>query len=223
MRLIFLGPPGAGKGTQSELISKKFNIPQIATGDILRQAVKNQTELGVLAKKYMDEGKLVPDDVIINLIKGRLLGDDCQMGFILDGFPRTVAQAEALTITLKEMGLSLDAVVNFSLKDELLIKRLCGRRVCKSCGYNFHVYYQPPKEESKCDKCGGEIYQRDDDKEEVINRRLKVYKEQTYPLIDYYRQIGSLKDVNVNHLLKDDETDTDVEVVLAKVIDVLEG
>ncbi len=223
MRLIFLGPPGAGKGTQSDLISKNFNIPQIATGDILRQAVKNQTELGVLAKKYMDEGKLVPDDLVINLIKGRLVGDDCQKGFILDGFPRTVAQAEALTLTLKEMGLSLDAVVNLSLKDELLIKRLCGRRVCRACGYNYHIYYQPPTNESVCDKCGGEVYQRDDDKEEVINRRLTVYKEQTYPLIDYYRQIGLLKDVNVNQLLKDDNTDTDVEVVLAKVIDVLEG
>ena len=221
MRLIFLGPPGAGKGTQSELISKKFNSPQIATGDILRQAVKNQTELGVLAKSYMDKGGLVPDDVIINLIKGRLLEDDCQEGFILDGFPRTVAQAEALTITLKEMELSLDAVVNFTLKDEFLIKRLCGRRVCKSCGYNFHVYYYPPKNESMCDKCGGEIYQRDDDNEEVVNRRLKVYKEQTYPLIDYYRRIDLLKDVDID-LLRDGDADTDVSVVFDKIIDVLE-
>ncbi|MFH1563099.1 MAG: adenylate kinase [Nitrospirota bacterium] len=212
MRLIFLGPPGVGKGTQSELISKKFNIPQIATGDILRQAVKNQTELGVLAKKYMDKGELVPDDVIINLIKGRLLEDDCQEGFILDGFPRTVAQAEALTITLKEMDLSLDAVMNFTLKDELLIKRLCGRRVCKDCGCNFHIYYQPPKNEFRCDKCEGEIYQRDDDKEEVINRRLKVYKEQTYPLIDYYRRIDFLKDV---------DADAEVSVIFDKIIDVL--
>lgn len=210
MRLIFLGPPGVGKGTQSELISKKFNIPQIATGDILRQAVKNQTELGVLAKGYMDKGELVPDDVIINLIKGRLLENDCREGFILDGFPRTVAQAEALTITLKEMGLDLDAIVNFTLKDELLIKRLCGRRVCPDCGYNFHIYYQPPKEESKCDKCGGKLYQRDDDKEEVINRRLRVYKEQTFPLIDYYLR---------NNLLKEVDADAEVEVVFDKVME----
>lgn len=198
MQLIFLGPPGVGKGTQSKLVSEKFGIPQISTGDILREAVKKQTELGILAKQYMDKGELVPDELIVNLIKGRLLEDDCSSGFILDGFPRTIAQAESLTSTLKGMGISLDMVINFHLQDEILIKRLSGRRICKTCGYNFHIYYQPPKNESMCDKCGGEIYQRDDDKEEVINRRLKVYMEQTAPLINYYQETGILKDVNAD-------------------------
>lgn len=209
MRLIFLGPPGVGKGTQSELISKKFGIPQISTGDILRQAVKQQTPLGLLAKGYMDKGELVPDKVIIDLIKERLLENDCSNGFILDGFPRTIAQAEALTSTLKEMNLSLDAVVNFLLEDEILIKRLSGRRVCKSCGANFHIYYQP---KSNCDKCGGEIYQRDDDKEEVINRRLKVYKEQTFPLIEYYKGINLLKNV---------DADAEIPLIFDKVMSVI--
>lgn len=212
MRLIFLGPPGVGKGTQSELISKKFGIPQISTGDILRQAVKQQTPLGLLAKGYMDKGELVTDKVIIDLIKERLLEDDCSNGFILDGFPRTIAQAEALTSTLKEMNLSLDAVVNFLLEDEILIKRLSGRRVCKSCGANFHTYYQPPQNDANCDKCGGEIYQRDDDKEEVINRRLKVYKEQTFPLIEYYKGINLLKDV---------DADAEIPLIFDKVMSVL--
>jgi adenylate kinase len=212
MRLIFLGPPGVGKGTQAELISKKFNIPQISTGDILRQAVKKQTKLGTLAKKYMDKGELVPDGVIIDLIKTRLLEKDCKSGFILDGFPRTLPQAEALTSTLHDMALSLDAVINFRLKDDVIIKRLCGRRVCKGCGYNFHIYYQPPKNEFKCDKCGGEIYQRDDDREEVITNRLKVYMEQTSPLINYYKKIGILKDV---------DADAQIPSVFDRVMDVL--
>lgn len=212
MRLIFLGPPGVGKGTQSELVSEKFGIPQISTGDILRKAVKKQTELGILAKQYMDKGELVPDELIIGLIKGRLLEDDCSSGFILDGFPRTIAQAESLTSTLKDMEIFLDAVINFQLKDEIIIKRLSGRRVCKTCGYNFHIYYQPPKEEFKCDKCGGEIYQRDDDREEVINRRLKVYIEQTAPLINYYKEIGILKDVNA---------DAEIHLIFDKVMNVL--
>lgn len=212
MRLIFLGPPGVGKGTQSELVSEKFGIPQISTGDILRKAVKKQTELGILAKQYMDKGELVPDELIIGLIKGRLLEDDCSSGFILDGFPRTIAQAESLTSTLKDMEIFLDAVINFQLKDEIIIKRLSGRRVCKTCGYNFHIYYQPPKEEFKCDKCGGEIYQRDDDREEVINRRLKVYIEQTAPLINYYKEIGILKDVNA---------DAEIHLIFDKVMNAL--
>jgi len=214
MRLIFLGPPGVGKGTQSELVSKKFKMPQISTGDILRQAVKNQTELGVLAKKYMDKGELVPDEVVVNLIKARLLEDDCKRGFILDGFPRTLAQAEALTSTLKEMELAIEVVLNFQLKDELLIKRLSGRRVCKACGYNFHIYYQPPKNEFKCDKCGGEIYQRDDDKEEVINQRLKVYRDKTAPLINYYKKINLLKDI---------DADGEIDVIFDKVMRTLEN
>ncbi|MEW6618646.1 MAG: adenylate kinase [bacterium] len=213
MRLIFLGPPGVGKGTQAELISKKFEIPQISTGDILRQAVKEQTELGLRAKKYMDKGELVTDEIIINLIKGRLLEDDCKAGFILDGFPRTIAQAETLTATLKEMGISLDAVIDLKVNDDVVIKRLTGRRVCKACGSNFHIYYQPPKNEFKCDKCGGELYQRDDDKEEVITRRLKVFKEQTAPLINYYKKINILKEV---------DTDAEIPLVFDRIMNVLE-
>ncbi|MEW6096523.1 MAG: adenylate kinase [bacterium] len=213
MRLIFLGPPGVGKGTQAELVSEKFKIPQISTGDILRHAVKKQTELGVLAKQYMDKGELVPDKIVVNLIKERLLEDDCKTGFILDGFPRTIAQAESLTFTMKDMDISVDAVINFQLKDEVLIRRLSGRRVCKACGYNFHIYYQPPKEEFKCDKCGGELYQRDDDKEEVINRRLKVYREQTAPLINYYKEINILKDV---------DADAEIPLIFEKVMNILE-
>lgn len=212
MRIIFLGPPGVGKGTQAELVSKKFKIPQISTGDILRQAVRKQTKLGELAKKYMDKGELVPDAVVIELIKERLLENDCKTGFILDGFPRTVAQAEALTSTLKDMGLNIEVVINFQLKDELLIKRLTGRRVCKACGYNFHIYYQPPKNEFVCDKCDGELYQRDDDKEEVINRRLKVYRDKTFPLINYYQQINILKDI---------DADGDISQIFDKVINLL--
>lgn len=213
MRLIFLGPPGVGKGTQAELVSKKFNIPQVSTGDILRQAVKKQTELGVLAKQYMDKGELVPDEVIIDLIKMRLIENDCRAGFILDGFPRTTAQAKSLTSTLKDMGIALDAVINFQLKDEILISRLSGRRVCKACGNNFHIYYQPPKDEFRCNKCGGKIYQRDDDKEEVINRRLKVYIEQTSPVINYYKKINILKDI---------DADAQIPVIFDKVMSILE-
>lgn len=198
MRIIFLGPPGVGKGTQAELVSKKLNIPQVSIGDILRQAVKNQTELGLSAKQYMDKGELVPDEIIINLVEKRLSENDCKNGFILDGFPRTIAQAESLTAILEERGLFLDVVISFNLRDEILIKRLSGRRVCKTCGCNFHIYYQPPKKESKCDKCGGELYQRDDDKEEVINQRLQVYKAQTAPLIDYYKNNNTLKEIDAD-------------------------
>ena len=196
INVIFLGPPGGGKGTQAQLLVKEFGIPQISTGDILRDAVKRGTELGKLAKKYMDEGKLVPDEVVIGIIKERLSQDDTKKGFILDGFPRTVPQAEALDKLLEEMGRKLTAVVLIDVPKEELLRRLTGRRTCSKCGRMYHIEFSPPKKEGVCDECGGELYQRDDDKEETILKRLEVYESQTLPLVDYYEKKGILKRVN---------------------------
>ena len=186
MRLILLGPPGAGKGTQAVRLVKHYGIPQISTGDILRKAVKDGTELGTLAKKYMDKGELVPDEVVIGIIRDRITEPDCEKGYILDGFPRTIAQAEALDEMLEKMGARIDHVVNISVADEEIIKRLTGRRTCSNCGAGYHVLFDPPKQEGICDKCGGKLIQRDDDKEETIRARLEVYRQQTEPLIKYY-------------------------------------
>ncbi len=186
MRLILLGPPGAGKGTQAVRLVKHYGIPQISTGDILRKAVKDGTELGALAKKYMDKGELVPDEVVIGIIRDRITEPDCEKGYILDGFPRTIAQAEALDEMLEKMGARIDHVVNISVADEEIIKRLTGRRTCSNCGAGYHVLFDPPKQEGICDKCGGKLIQRDDDKEETIRARLEVYRQQTEPLIKYY-------------------------------------
>ena len=196
LNLIFLGPPGGGKGTQAKFLVKDYSIPQISTGDILRDAVKKGTELGKLAKKYMDEGKLVPDDVVIGIIKDRLSEDDTKNGFILDGFPRTVAQAEALDQLLKEMGRELKAVILIDVPKDELLKRLTGRRTCSRCGKMYHIIYSPPKKEGICDECGGELYQRDDDKEETILKRLEVYESQTLPLVEYYEKKGLLRKVD---------------------------
>ena len=192
MRIILVGPPGAGKGTQAEKIVAKYDVAHISTGDILRANVKAGTELGKKAKSYMDAGGLVPDDVIVGMMRGRLAEDDCKNGFILDGFPRTVPQAEALTALLAEMGLKLDGVVLVDVDDETVVARLCGRRMCKKCGRIFHVSFKPSTKGDLCDACGGELYQRDDDKESVIRQRLAVYHSQTAPLVDYYGKAGLL-------------------------------
>jgi len=196
MKFVLLGPPGAGKGTQAERLANKYGIPHIATGDILRQNVKDRTKSGVLAKSYMDKGELVPDQILIGIIRDRLSQPDCSKGFILDGFPRTVTQADALSSILHKLNQKLDGVINLELQQEDVIARLSGRRVCRSCGVNYHVRFNPPKEGGKCDKCGGQLYQRDDDKEEAIQNRLKVYQRQTEPLITYYKKEGLLLPVD---------------------------
>lgn len=192
MRIILVGPPGAGKGTQAEKIVAKHGVAHISTGDILRANVKAGTELGKKAKSFMDAGGLVPDDVIVGMMRGRLSEADCAKGFILDGFPRTVPQAEALTALLKDMGIKLDGVILLDVPDDTVVERLCGRRMCRGCGKIFHVAFKPSAVGDHCDACGGELYQRDDDKESVIRQRLAVYHDQTAPLIDYYDKAGLL-------------------------------
>jgi adenylate kinase len=191
MNLIFLGAPGAGKGTLATLLSKDYGIPQISTGDLFRAAVKEGSELGKKVKGIMEKGELVPDSLTVELVKERLGKPDAQQGYILDGFPRTVAQADALAEFQK-----IDAVINFSISDELVIRRLSGRRVCRSCGAIYHIENMPPKVEGTCDRCGGELYIRDDDKIESIKNRLRVYKEQTEPLIAYYREKELLREID---------------------------
>lgn len=196
MNLLIMGPPGGGKGTQCEILTKELNITHISTGDMFRENVKKGTELGKKAKEYMDAGQLVPDELVVAMVKDRLSQPDCASGFLLDGFPRTVPQAEALDRTLSEMGIKLDAVLNIAVPRERLLERLTGRRVCKACGATFHVLFNKPKVEGKCDKCGGELYQRSDDTEATVNQRLDVYEAQTQPLIGYYQKQGLLKEVN---------------------------
>jgi len=196
MRLVMLGPPGAGKGTQAQALIDKFAIPQISTGDMLRAAVKEGTALGVEAKKFMNAGQLVPDEVIVGLIRERIQGADCGNGFLLDGFPRTVNQADALAKMLKDFGIGLDHVVSIAVPDEELVGRLTGRWTCRGCNAMYHVKTMPPKKEGVCDKCGGELYQRDDDKEATIRQRLATYHANTKPLIDYYRHERLLREVD---------------------------
>lgn len=197
MNLILLGGPGAGKGTQAKKLIDKYQIPQISTGDILRAAVKEGTPLGKKAKEYMDAGKLVPDEVVIGIVEERLKQPDCKKGFILDGFPRTVAQAEALDQALKKMGTALDHVISIEVDEEELVTRLTGRRTCKNpnCGMMYHIKFNPPKKEGVCDKCGSELYQRDDDNETTVRSRLATYNQATKPLIDYYRNKGLLRPI----------------------------
>ena len=192
MRLVLLGAPGAGKGTQAANLSEKLKVPHVSTGDIFRYNIKNGTPLGKMAKEYIDKGALVPDEVTVGIVKDRLSQPDCGGGYILDGFPRTIPQAESLDTVLAEMGVSLDYVVDIFVPDSEIIKRLSGRRVCPGCGMSYHVHYGPPKKEGTCDSCGTSLMQREDDREETVLNRLKTYHSQTEPLIEYYRGKGKL-------------------------------
>jgi adenylate kinase len=196
MNLILLGPPGAGKGTQAKRLTADLGIPQISTGDMLREAVREGSPMGLKAKSYMDAGALVPDEVVVGIVEERIQQPDCARGFMLDGFPRTTAQADALATMLDKKGLKLDHVVCIEADKEELVKRLSGRRTCRQCMAPYHVLFNPPKKEGVCDKCGGELYQRDDDKEEAIRTRLVTYESQTAPLIAYYEERGLLRRVN---------------------------
>lgn len=192
LRTVLLGPPGAGKGTQAVRIVEKYGIPHISTGDIFRENIKNGTELGKKAQEYMNKGELVPDDLVIDLATDRLMADDCKDGFLLDGFPRTVYQAEKLDEFLEAHGQKLDVVLDIEVEKEELITRLTGRRVCKACGASFHVVNIPPKKEGICDFCGGELIQRADDTVETVENRIEVYNSQTMPLVDYYKKAGNI-------------------------------
>lgn len=196
MRLILLGPPGAGKGTQASGIVKKYNIPHISTGDIFRKNISEGTELGIKAKEFMDKGLLVPDDLVVEIVKDRLVEDDCKEGFLLDGFPRTVIQADALDIELNKLEFELNYVINIEVSKDDLIQRAVGRRICKDCGATYHIKFNSPKVENICDICGGELYQRKDDTIETVTKRIEVYLDQTKPLIDYYENKGILKTIN---------------------------
>ncbi|MFO7767095.1 MAG: adenylate kinase [Pelovirga sp.] len=205
MNLILLGPPGAGKGTQSVLLEKHFDIPQISTGDMLRSAVKAATPMGVKAKAFMDAGDLVPDEVVVGIVRERLQEPDCERGFILDGFPRTVPQADALNESLEQLSEKIDAVVSLQVDTDVLVERLTGRRTCKSCGKGFHLKFDPPAADGTCSDCGGELMQRDDDHEDTIRRRMETYRQQTAPLEEYYRKeellvtvdgMGSIEEVH---------------------------
>jgi len=196
MNLVLMGLPGAGKGTQAEKIVAKYAIPHISTGDMFRAAIKEGTELGLKAKSYMDRGDLVPDEVTIGIVRERLGKDDCQKGFLLDGFPRTVAQAEALEQILAELNRSIHYVINIEVDKDILMERLTGRRICKDCGATYHLVFNPPVELGVCDKCGGELYQRADDNEETVANRLEVNLKQTRPLLDFYQEKGYLRNIN---------------------------
>ncbi len=208
MKIALFGPPGAGKGTQARYIVEKFNIPQISTGDLLRAQVRAGTDLGKTAREYMDKGALVPDGIVIGMLEERIKEDDCKDGFILDGFPRSISQAEAL----KDI-VTLDEVVNIVVDESALVRRITGRRMCK-CGATFHIDLNPPKKEGTCDQCGGSLYQRDDDREETVLNRLKVYRSQTQPLVELYKGVGILKDFDGNRSI--DEISSDILSYLSK-------
>ena len=196
MKIVMLGGPGAGKGTQAKIIAEKYNIPHISTGDIFRANIKEGTELGRKAKTFMDQGALVPDELVVDLVADRLTWEDAARGFVLDGFPRTIPQAEALTKALSDMGTNLDYAIDIEVPDQVIIDRMGGRRACVSCGATYHIVNIPPKQEGKCDNCGSDLILRDDDKPETVKKRLDVYHEQTQPLIDYYKDLGLLKEVD---------------------------
>ena len=196
MNLVLMGLPGAGKGTQAEQIVDKYEIPHISTGDMFRSAIKEGTVLGLQAKSFMDKGELVPDEVTIGIVRERLSKADCEKGFLLDGFPRTVPQAEALETILSDLNREIDFVINIDVKKELLMARLTGRRICKSCGSTYHLVFNPPATEGVCDRCNGELYQRADDNEETVQNRLEVNLKQTKPLLDFYETKGYLRNIN---------------------------
>lgn len=208
-----MGLPGAGKGTQAEQIVEKYNIPHISTGDMFRAAMKNNTELGRKAKSFMDNGDLVPDEVTNGIVRERLSEDDAKNGFLLDGFPRTVEQAQELENILSDLGTELDAVINIDVEKDVLMKRLTGRWICRTCGKTYHEIYNPPKVAGKCDLDGGELYQRDDDKKETVEKRLNVNMKQTKPLLDFYSEKGKLHNINGEQDIKD--VFVDVEKILA--------
>jgi len=203
MKIIMLGAPGAGKGTQAKQIASKYSIPHISTGDIFRANIKNNTELGQKAKTYMDQGKLVPDELTCDLVMDRISQEDCKNGFVLDGFPRTIPQAEALTAALEKVGASMDFAIDVDVPDENIVKRMSGRRACLECGATYHIVSIPPKKEGICDNCGSQLVLRDDDKPETVQTRLDVYHEQTQPLIDYYKKQGILKSVDGTRPMED--------------------
>ena len=193
MKIIMLGAPGAGKGTQAKMIADKYGVPHISTGDIFRANIKNGTELGMEAKKYMDQGLLVPDELTVRILLDRVAQDDCKNGYVLDGFPRTIPQAEVLDSELTKLGDHIDYAINVDVPDENIVKRMSGRRACLTCGATYHIEHVPPKKEGICDVCGSELVLRDDDKPETVKNRLNVYHEQTQPLIDFYTEKGVLK------------------------------
>jgi len=213
-RMVLLGPPGAGKGTQGQMLAEELGIPQIATGDILRAAVKEGSELGHKAKSYMDAGDLVPDEVMVGIIRDRLQEPDAAEGYILDGFPRTVAQAEALDDMLVAIGQKLDQVVHIDVDNEVLVERLSGRLICRDCGATYHTRFNPPAKDRVCDLCGGELFQREDDQEDTVRSRLAVFEERTQPLVEYYRQQGIYRKV---------DGDQDPETVRAEILQAIEG
>ena len=212
MNLILLGPPGAGKGTQAAKIVEKYNIPHISTGDIFRANIKEGTELGKKAQEYMNKGELVPDELVVDLVVDRVQQDDCKNGYVLDGFPRTIPQAEALDKALAEFGDKIDYAIDVNVPDENIVKRMGGRRACVGCGATYHLVYAPTKTEGICDVCGKELILRDDDKPETVQKRLNVYHEQTQPLIDYYTKAGILKTVDGT---------VDINDVFAAIVEIL--
>ena len=212
MRLILLGPPGAGKGTQAANIVNKYQLPHISTGDIFRANIKQGTDLGNRAKAFMDKGELVPDSLVVELVEDRLQQDDTKIGFMLDGFPRTLPQAEALDSVLENMGSTLNYVINIVVDPSVLVERAVGRRICRDCGATYHVNFNPSKKEGVCDQCSGELYQRSDDNEETVTNRIAVYTNETAPLVDYYKNSGKL--VTINGLQDIDKVFADIEKAL---------
>ena len=214
MKIIMLGAPGAGKGTQAKQIAAKYNVPHISTGDIFRANIKNNTELGQKAKAYMDQGMLVPDELTCDLVMDRISNDDCVKGFVLDGFPRTIPQAEALTAALNKIGQSMDYAIDVDVPDENIVNRMSGRRACLNCGATYHIVFNPTKTEGVCDACGNETVLREDDKPETVQKRLTVYHDQTQPLIDYYKSQNILKTVDGTKPM--DEVFSDIVTILGE-------